>query len=147
MPQCPWSILLVTGALAAVMPAPAQAELPPWAYGEQQRQAKVVTQLRIESVVPLGGELKARCWVLKVLRQPPSGQLRAGQRIALRYSLPSQRPPGLVGPSPLRALRPGEVVTAWLNPILGDLGHFAPAAGGRSFGPSMEQVREPSSPK
>jgi hypothetical protein len=129
------------------MPGAAQAELPPWAYGEQQRQAKVVMKLKVQGVVPVGGELKARCWVLKVLRQPPSGQLRTGQRVELRYTLPNWRQPGLVGPSPLRALNPGEEITAWLNPIAGERGHFAPAAGGRSFGPAMEQVWEPGAQK
>lgn len=147
MPKTPWPILLLTGALAGWMPAAARAELPPWAYGEQQRQAKVVMQLKVHEVVPVGVELKARCWVLKVLRQPPSGQLRPGQRIELRYPLPSQRQPGMVGPSPLRALSPDEAVTAWLNPIPEEIGRFAPAAGGRSFGPPMEMVWEPGAPK
>lgn len=147
MPKPPWPLLLLSGALAGLMPVAAQAELPPWVYGDQQRQAKVVTQLKVQDVVPVGVELRARCWVLKVLRQPPNGQLRAGQRLELRYPLPSQRQPGVVGPSPLRALSPGETITAWLNPIPGHIGQFAPAAGGRTFGPPMEQVWEPGEPK
>ena len=147
MPRAPWPIFLLTGALAGLMPGAAQAELPPWAYGEQQRQAKVVMKLKVQGVVPVGGELKASCWVLKVLLQPPSGQLRAGQRMELSYPLPSWRQPGLVGPSPLRALSPGKEIKAWLNPIPGAIGHFAPAAGGRCFGPPMERVLEPGAPK
>ena len=124
-------------------PLPAHAELPPWAYGDQQRQAPVVVQLVVLSAARQGEEALVRGRVLRVERQPAAGSLKRGQTIEVRYSLPPQRAPGFVGPSPLRLPGVGEQLSAWLTPLPGRGGSFAPAAGGRSFGPSMEEVHEP----
>ena len=51
--------------------------------------------------------------------------------------LPPPRPQGWAGPSPLPLLRPGQRLPAWLAP---DPPLFRPAAGGRSFGPSLEEA-------
>jgi hypothetical protein len=135
--------LLLASALAALVPGAVQAELPPWVYGEQQRQAPVVLRLTVKSATRAAGDLELRCRVLQVVRQPSSGQLRSGQTVLVSYPAPPSRPPAMVGPSRLPALSPGTTVTAWLNPILERLATFAPAAGGRSFGPWMEDAVEP----
>lgn len=135
--------LLLASALAALVPGAVQAELPPWVYGEQQRQAPVVLRLTVKSATRAAGDLELRCRVLQVVRQPSSGQLRSGQTVLVRYPAPPSRSPAMLGPSPLPALSPGTTVTAWLTPLSGRLGTFAPAAGGRSFGPAMEDAMEP----
>ena len=119
------------------------AELPPWVYGEQQRRAPVVVRLRVVQAEREGNEARVRGEVLRVWRQPATASLKPGQGIGLRYSLPPERAPGLVGPSSLPLPRPGEEVNAWLQPIEGHRETFAPAAGGRSFGPSLENSRQP----
>jgi hypothetical protein len=134
-------VLLALG-IPGTWPGVARAELPPWVYGEQQRQAPVVVRLRIQRAERSGSEARVSGQVLRVWRQPEALSLKSGQSIGLRYSLPPEGAPGLVGPSSLPLPRKGEVVTAWLRALPGQ-GLFAPAAGGRSFGPSMEEVREP----
>lgn len=139
-------VLVVSGALAGLSALPARAELPPWVYGEQQRQASVVVEMAVGNRSILAEDLVLRCRLLKVIRQPATGQLRAGQAVVVRYPLPPGGSPGVVGPAPVPQLHPGDKVTAWLKPLSGAIGTFAPAAGGRSFGPSMEQMREPTAP-
>lgn len=126
-----------------VNPALVRAELPPWVYGERQRQAPVVVRLQVLQAEREGSEARVRGRVLRVWRQPATSGLKAGQTIGLRYSLPPERAPGFAGPSPLPLPRRGQELTAWLEPIPGNPATFAPAAGGRSFGPFMEGVKEP----
>jgi hypothetical protein len=134
--------LLLACALSFPFAMPAHAELPPWVYGDRQRQAPVVVQVVVERVGPRADGMLARCRVLKVVRQPRQGQLKAGQVVHLLYSLPNKQPM-MVGPSALPALRPGETITAWLRARPGEVGSFEPAAGGKSFGPFMEDSVEP----
>jgi hypothetical protein len=126
-------------------PTLARAELPPWVYGEQQRQAPVVLRMAVEKGVTHAGDLHVQGRVLQVLRQPKASQIQPGQRIWLFYAVPVSRPVAMVGPSPLPVLRAGETVTAWLQPIHSTRSAFSPAAGGKSFGPSMEESVEPGS--
>jgi hypothetical protein len=126
-----------------VNPALVRAELPPWVYGERQRQAPVVVRLQVLQAEREGSEARVRGRVLRVWRQPTAPGLKAGHTIGLRYSLPPEQAPGFAGPSPLPLPRRGQEITAWLQPIPGIPATFAPAAGGRSFGPSMEGVKEP----
>jgi hypothetical protein len=142
----PIAAALLLGGLA-LDPLPTRAELPPWVYGDQQRQAPVVVRLVVLETAQRGDEASLRCQVLRVWRQPSTHGLKRGQTIQVRYSVPPQRPPGWVGPSALAVPRVGERLLAWLSPIANDPGSFAPAAGGRSFGPSMEGFREPQSGK
>jgi hypothetical protein len=123
----------------------ARAELPPWVYGQQQRQAPVVLRLQVLQAERKANEALVRGQVVKVWRQPRTLSLQPGQTIELRYGLPPERGPGMVGPSPLPLPRVGESLTAWLQPApgAGPGPMLAPAAGGRSFGPSMETFREP----
>jgi hypothetical protein len=136
----PLSLALV---VLGTSPGVARAELPPWVYGDQQRRAPVVVRLRILQAERSGSEARVRGEVRRVWRQPEALSLKAGQTIELRYALAPERPPGWVGPSALPLPGKGEVVNVWLraNPVTP--GVFAPAAGGRSFGPSMETFREP----
>jgi len=120
-----------------------RAELPPWVYGEQQRQAPVVVRLRVRQAERAGDEARVSGEVLRVWRQPPALSLQSGQTLRLRYSLPPRQGPSVLGPSSLPLPRVGEIVTAWLQALPGPGPMFAPAAGGRSFGPSLESVREP----
>lgn len=92
MPNTPWPSLLFRGALGALVATAAQAELPLWVVGEQQRQAPVVVRLKVLQVKPVAGDLKVRCKVLQVQRQPPSLGLTEGRVLHLRYATPSQRP-------------------------------------------------------
>jgi hypothetical protein len=124
-------------------PGGVRAELPPWVYGEQQRRAPVVVRLRVLQSVREGSEADVRGEVLRVWRQPGNAVLKPGQAIGLRYPLPPERKPGLVGPSALRLPRQGEELNAWLQPIQGQRDTFSPAAGGQSFGPSLEAFRQP----
>jgi hypothetical protein len=121
----------------------ARAELPPWVYGDQQRRAPVVVRLRVLQAERSGSEARVRGEVRRVWRQPEGLSLKAGQTIGLRYALAPERTPGWAGPSALPLPRRGEVVNAWLQAIPGTPEEFAPAAGGRSFGPSLETFQEP----
>jgi hypothetical protein len=145
MPRVPTFALPVAVALLVqgLNPGVVRAELPPWVYGEQQRRAPVVVRLRVLQAVRAGNEARVRGQVLRVWRQPGTASLKPGQAIGLRYSLPPEHALGWAGPSPLPLPRVGEVFNAWLQPVQGSLDTFAPAAGGRSFGPLMEDSREP----
>ena len=122
---------------------PARAELPPWVYAEEQRQAPLRLELQVLRAVASGEQLQVRARVLVIQRQRSPLRLRPGNTIELRYPLPPPRPRGWVGPSPIPRLVVGERVSAWLTPLSGQPGLFAPAAGGRSFGPSLEDVQDP----
>jgi hypothetical protein len=141
-------LLPLLGGLALSHPTIGRAELPPWVYGQEQRQAPYVLELLVRSVHSTGSaaqqrRLDVRAQVLEVKRQPPGSRLRPGNLITLVYELPPPRPAGWVGPSVLLAVEPGEQLPAWLAPDPSRRGVYAPAAGGRSFGPSFEGVVEP----
>ncbi|MEB3301247.1 MAG: hypothetical protein VKN56_04680 [Cyanobacteriota bacterium] len=130
-------------ALGLPSPLAARAELPPWAYAEQQRQAPVVVELEVLRAAQVASQWQVLGRVVKVIRQPSTGRLHSNQRLIIRYPLPEGRSAGMVGPAPVPLLHRGEKVRAWIQPLPGELGNFAPAAGGRSFGPPMEEVVEP----
>ena len=127
---------------AAVLMAPpaAQAELPPYVYADQQRQAEVVVRLKVLQTRSSQNELTVLARVLRVNRQPASATLRQGQDLRLRYPLPIWHRQGWVGPSPVPVLKSGEQVTAWLNRESPTSAWFRPAAGGHSFGPALEAM-------
>ncbi|MEY3750507.1 MAG: hypothetical protein RLZZ631_59 [Cyanobacteriota bacterium] len=151
MKRLPPACLRLLASLAlGLLPAASRAELPPWVYGQEQRQAPYVLELLVRSVhsnatVAQPQRLEVWAQVLEVKRQPAGARLKPGDRIRLSYALPPARPQGWVGPSPLPLLEPGEHLPAWLAPDPDRSGSYQPAAGGRSFGPSMETVVEPSS--
>ena len=125
-----------------------RAELPPVVYAQEQRQAPYALELLVRSVhrtgsVAAGQQLQVVAQVLEVKRQPAGARLKPGDQIRLSYGLPPARPQGWAGPSPVPPLEPGERVPAWLSLDPAQPGHFQPAAGGRSFGPSLEAVVEP----
>ncbi|MGA0022796.1 MAG: hypothetical protein ACO3GW_11540, partial [Vulcanococcus sp.] len=125
-----------------------RAELPPAVYAQEQRQAPYALELLVRSVhrtgtVAAGQQLQVVAQVLEVKRQPAGARLKLGDQILLDYALPPARAQGWVGPSPVPALEPGERVPAWLSPDRARPGRFQPAAGGRSFGPSLEAMVEP----
>jgi hypothetical protein len=136
-------LLAGLGCLALTAFSAARAELPPWVYGQEQRQAPYALELLVRSVHRLGGGLQLQAQVLEVKRQPPGSKLKPGDRISVGYSLPQARPAGWVGPSPVPQLEPGEQVPAWLSVDPARADRYQPAAGGRSFGPSLEAVVEP----
>ena len=123
--------------------APVRAELPPWVYAEDQRNAPLVVELQVTSVKADASPVVVKARVLRVLRvqrKPAAVQLRPGDSLEIRYPLPPQRPEGWVGPSPVPLLRSGQQVTAWLAVDQEVPQVWAPAAGGRSFGPSLEDL-------
>jgi len=137
---------LVLGCLACS--SVVRAELPPAVYAQEQRQAPYALELLVRSVhrtgtVAAGQQLQVVAQVLEVKRQPAGARLKLGDQILLDYALPPARAQGWVGPSPVPALEPGERVPAWLSPDRARPGRFQPAAGGRSFGPSLEAMVEP----
>ncbi|MEB3331595.1 MAG: hypothetical protein VKI83_03765 [Synechococcaceae cyanobacterium] len=133
--------LLAPLALLALQPLPGRGELPPWVYGQEQRQAPVVVDLQVERLNRQGESVTLQARLSRIRRQSVATQLRPGQTLRIVYNVPPQRAPGWAGPSPLPLLQVGERRTAWLQP--GPGGSWKPAAGGRSFGPSMEEFREP----
>lgn len=155
-PQLTWplaTLALVAASLATLsgaLPPAARGELAPWVYGEQQRRAALVVELRVLEVAPLPAAeagLRLRGRVLAVKRQAPGGGVRANQVLTLQLSAPpsASRPP-MVGPSPLRPPAVGSRVTAWLQPSANRAALWLPAAGGRSFGPSLEASTDPNTP-
>ncbi|MFM7652229.1 MAG: hypothetical protein ACKO5M_04775 [Vulcanococcus sp.] len=136
--------LLEVGGWLAPLPS-ARAELPPWVYGQEQRQAPLRLELEVLTVqtwpADQPDQLRVQARVLAVMRQPRGGHLRPGDRLQLRYAIPPQHPGGWVGPAPLPWLKAGQRVPAWLAPDPDAPGTYRPAAGGRSFGPSMEAFR------
>ena len=150
-PVAPLVLGLAAGALLqglswlAPLPA-ARAELPPWVYGQEQREAPLRLELEVLSAQRWPAlqptQLVVQARVLAVVRQPRGGSLRPGDRLQLRYALPPQRRSGWVGPALLPLLTPGQQVPAWLSPDPAAPGLYRPAAGGRSFGPVMEAFRE-----
>ena len=141
-------LLPVLGAIALGWLPSARAELPPWVYGQEQRQAPYVLELLVRSVHTMAAgaepeQLRVQSQVLEVKRQPAASRLRAGDAITLRYALPVSRPAGWAGPAPLPSLQAGERLPAWLAPDPSLPGVYQPAAGGRSFGPSLESVQDP----
>lgn len=138
---------LSLGGLTLASALPARAELAPWVYGEQQRRAPLVVDLRVLEVAPLpaGAEgLRLRGRVLAVRRQARGGGVRTDQVLTLRLPpLPRATQPPMVGPAPLRPPVVGSRVTAWLQPAPERAALWLPAAGGRSFGPSLETSLDP----
>jgi hypothetical protein len=137
--------LLPAGTGLAPLP-PARAELPPWVYGQQQREAPLRLELEVLSVQSWPSlrpdQLLVQARVLAVLRQPRGDRLRPGDRLQVRYSLPPQHPGGWAGPAPLPLLTAGQRVPAWLAPDPVVHGVLRPAAGGRSFGPEIEGFKD-----
>lgn len=146
-------LLGVLALTTTLLAGAARAELPPWVYGEQQRQAPLVVDLAIETVQHDAGGFRLQGRVLAIRRQRRVGAgagltVRLGSLLLLRLPpLPEARPgPPLVGPAPLRPPAPGERLTAWLEPSPGHRLPWLPAAGGRSFGPSLESLPDPNRP-
>lgn len=139
------SALALLAAGITLPAAPAGAELPPWVYGEKQRTAPLRLTLLLEQRRLRGDQVEGRARILAVVRQPAGSALQPGQRIGLRLPLPPARQPGFVGPSPVTLPERGSRVDAWLAPLADQPGWYAPAAGGYSFGPSLEKQREPGS--
>jgi hypothetical protein len=138
---------------ALLLRAPARAELPPWVYGQEQRQAPLRAEIQVLQVqLDPERQVRARLRLLAIQRQPLPARLRPGQTIVVTYTLPPARPQGWAGPSPLPLLRPGQRLPAWLAPepqtaapaaaAVSNGALFRPAAGGRSFGPSLEEARQ-----
>ena len=138
---------------ALMLGAPARAELPPWVYGQEQRQAPLRAEIQVLQVqLDPERQVRARLRLLAIQRQPLPARLRPGQTIVVTYTLPPARPQGWAGPSPLPLLRPGQRLPAWLAPepqtaalaaaAVSNGALFRPAAGGRSFGPSLEEARQ-----
>ena len=130
-----WSGFAALAALASA----ARAELPPSVYGQEQRQAPYALELLVRSVHTSGATIEVQAQVLEVRRQPSGSLLKPGDRIAVVYPVPPSRPQGWVGPSPLPRVEPGEHLPAWLITDPNRPAAFKPAAGGRSFGPSLER--------
>ena len=148
LPLLPALSSLALGAVAFGWSPTARAELPPWVYGQEQRQAPYVLELLVRGVHTMAAgaepeQLRVKAQVLAVKRQPAASRLRPGDAITLRYALPVSRPAGWVGPAPLPLLQAGERLPAWLAPDPSLPGVYQPAAGGRSFGPSLESVQDP----
>ena len=146
-------MVLMAGLAALALPAPVRAELPPWVYGQEQRQAPLRAEIQVLQVqLDPERQVRARLRLLAIQRQPLPARLRPGQTIVVAYTLPPARPQGWAGPSPLPLLRPGQRLPAWLAPepqtaapavaAASDGALFRPAAGGRSFGPSLEEARQ-----
>ena len=147
------TVLGALGLAAILLSGLARAELPPWAYGEQQRDAALVVDLSILKVEPDAAGFRVQGRVLALRRQrrpiPPAAvPVRVGSWLLLRLPpLPLPRPgPPLAGPSPLHPPRAGQKLTAWLEPGRDGRPPWLPAAGSRSFGPSLETVRDPARP-
>ena len=133
--------------LGAGAAAPARSELPPWVYGDEQRRAPVVAEIRVEQSQTNGQLQTLRARLLSVQRQPAGLLLSPGNLIEVVYRRPTERPMGWVGPSPIPVLQRGTRSAAWLSPLSSfaatpSLRRFAPAAGGKSFGPSFEESFE-----
>lgn len=140
----PHRALPLLSLLLAGLAGAARAELPPWVYGQEQRQAPLKADIEVLTVqLAAQRQVRAQVRLLAITRQPLPPRLRPGQTIRVVYALPPVRPQGWVGPAPLPLLRPGQTLPAWLTPDPHDPALFHPAAEGRSFGPSLEQIREP----
>ena len=146
-------MVLMAGLAALALPVPVRAELPPWVYGQEQRQAPLRAEIQVLQVqLDPERQVRARLRLLAIQRQPLPARLQPGQTIVVAYTLPPARPQGWAGPSPLPLLRPGQRLPAWLAPepqtaapaaaVASDGALFRPAAGGRSFGPSLEEARQ-----
>jgi hypothetical protein len=135
------SLLAGVGALA--LATAARAELPPWVYGQEQRQAPYALELLVRNVRREADRLRVQAQVVQVKRQPQKARLQRGDQITVAYPVAPLRPAGWVGPAPIPTLRPGEQRPAWLSRDPSSRGLFQPAAGGRSFGPSLEAVHDP----
>lgn len=141
------ALLAGLGGSGLALPAPLRAELPPWVYGQEQRQAPLKAEVQVLRVqLDPGREVRAQLRLLTIQRQPQPPRLRPGQTIRLAYKLAPARPPGWAGPSALPLLRPGQTLPAWLSPDPAEAALFRPAAGGRAFGPSLETARDGSEP-
>jgi hypothetical protein len=128
--------------------SPAWAELPPWVYSDEQRRAPLVAEIRIEQNQSQGLLQTLRARVLSIRRQSLQPPLRSGSMIEIAYERPAQRQLGWAGPSPIPELPPGSRSWAWLTPLAStatraSLRRFTPAAGGKSFGPSLETLQDP----
>jgi hypothetical protein len=112
-----------------------QAELPPWAYKEQQEKAPEALVIKVRSVSQR--KTTEEKWkqiaftvsaeVQKVERS--ATKLTPGTTIEIRYSQRHYSQP-MVGPSEVPALKEGQVCPAYLS---GDGKIYSPAAGGYSF--------------
>ena len=135
-------------ALVAAAAAPARSELPPWVYGDDQRRAPLVVEIRVERSQAHGPIQTLQAKVLAVRRQSKGLALRPGSLLEILFNRRPAQPMGWAGPSPIPVLAPGTRTLAWLSPLPNQEPthaphRFAPAAGGKSFGPSLEEVMEP----
>jgi len=135
-------------ALVAAAAAPARSELPPWVYGDDQRRAPLVVEIRVERSQAHGPIQTLQAKVLAVRRQSKGLALRPGSLLEILFNRRPAQPMGWAGPNPIPVLAPGTRTLAWLSPLPNQEPthaphRFAPAAGGRSFGPSLEEVMEP----
>jgi hypothetical protein len=124
-------LILVYGALSSSV----DAELPPWAYKEQQEKAPEALVIKVQSVTTRKIteeereliEFTVKAEVQKVERT--ASQLAPGATIEISYTQPNYSTP-IVGPSEVPALKEGQVCPAYLAR---DGKTYAPAAGGFSF--------------
>lgn len=139
------SLLMAIALGTALLAVAARAELPPWVYGQQQREAPLVVELSILAVETDAAGFRVQGRVLAVRRQRRPAPVRVGSRLWLRLPplAATGSAPALPGPAPLQPPRPGARLTAWLEPGPSGGAPWLPAAGGRSFGPTLEAVREP----
>ena len=127
--------------LTALLSSPAvRAELPPAVYADEQRQAELVARLQVLEAIRSQGQLRVQARILELKRQTGGLRLHPGQTLQLRYPLPIRHRQGWVGPSPVPLLQRGQQVMAWLGRDPSAPGWFRPAAGGLSFGPSLENL-------
>ncbi len=112
-----------------------RAELPPWAYKEQQEKAPEALVIKVQFVSKRETteekwkqiEFTVKAEVQKVERSATN--LAPGKTIEIRYSQRHYSRP-IVGPSEVPALKEGQVCPAYLS---GDGKAYSPAAGGYSF--------------
>ena len=108
-----------------------------------------MAEIRVERSRARGPIQTLQAKVLAVRRQGKGLTLRPGSLIEIVFNHPPTQPMGWTGPSPIPVLSTGTRTLAWLSPLPNQEPthapyRFAPAAGGRSFGPSLEDVMEPS---
>jgi hypothetical protein len=121
--------------LCALVVDSSRAELPPWAYKEQQEKAPEALVIKVQSVSKRETteekwkliEFTVTAEVQKV--EHSASTLAPGATIEIRYSQRHYSQP-IAGPSEVPALKEGQLYPAYLS---GDGKTYSPAAGGYSF--------------